>query len=336
MEWRDEDSGDVAFADDVLRYELPPAGRVLRRGGAYEVEEPRRIPALPALLRSLDEAGVDFLDPDVAGLVPARDVAAFCLRHGLQLDQALRLLRGQEPYRALVAGGWLQSLWLNLILFEEGDPVLAEIGVPLPVAELHSPWIDGCESGYEVTTEEARGAGLKLQVRGVGAGGGLHAKLRFHDRLWTEAACGQVTIPGDIEVVPWTNPDTRERIDVVSITNISAGEWSLAEIPAERAHPCSDTLEDRLRDFSERERRGWLRAGADFFRHTVEVAGGIERERTLEREREFSLALGEVLELTSQFTREYTYSYKVAGKADYVGYFEDARSEAFFWAWRGL
>jgi hypothetical protein len=279
--WRDEDAGDIAFADDVTSYELPPAGKIIRRGGAYEVENPWIIPPLPKLLLHLADAGVDFLDPDAAGLVPRDEVVAFCLYHGIQIEQALRLARGGHSYKVLIKQGLLQDIWLNLRLFQEGDPLLAEIGVPIPVAELHSPPVEGCESAYEVLAEHSGSAGLRLRVRGLGAGGGLSAKLKFRDRLWTEAACGQITIPGDIEVVPWNNPDSGERIEVVSITNIREGAWSLVDIPIGRLHLCSDSFDDRLEHFREAERKGWLREGADFFQHTVTGAEVTVHERVL-------------------------------------------------------
>lgn len=56
----------------------------------------------------------------------------------------------------------------------------------------------------------------------------------------------------------------------------------------------------------------------------------------VERSRGLSLDVGGLLELKSQFTREYAYSYKITGKADYLAFYEGPKSEAFLWTWKDL
>jgi hypothetical protein len=326
----------VATGSEQATAELPPAPTVLRRGGGYEIDDVLRIPSLPELLAGLADAGADLEEPAVAGLVPERDVIAFGLQHGVELERIGQLLRREAPYEVLIARGLLQSIRLNFLLFEQGDPILREVGVPLPVAELHAPPLQGCVSSYQVTSKRSGRGGLMVRIRGIGAGGGVSALLKFQDRLWTEAECGQVTIPGNIEIVPWTNPDSGQTIHVVSITEISAGEWSLTAIPTGRLHLCSGRFEEVVAAFTEQERRGWARADRSFRRHTVSVAGGLERTRELERNREFAIDLGGLVEVRSQFTEAYAYAYKIVARADYLGFFEAPRSEVFFWSWRTL
>lgn len=338
MEWSGAESGDVAFADDVLErervIEVPPAGRVIRRGGAYELEDIQPIPSFPELLHAVAELGIDLTDPDVAGLIPEDDVIAFGITHAIDIENTLRLYRKQEPYKIWIKKGHLQTMRLHLSLYNEGDPILKEVGIPLPVAELHAPWRDGCQASYEVEKEKSAKAGLNLRMRGVGAGGGIQAKLKFRDKIWTEAECGQVTIPGNIEVVPWHNPDDDKTIEVVSVTNISAGEWSLVEIPTGRKHLCSNRFEEVVAQYTDQAHRGWRRPGSDHWRHKVDVSGGISRSRTVEASREFSFDFGSLVEVKSQFTSSYTYAFSISGNAEYIGFFEKDGSETFFWVWR--
>ena len=332
------ESGDVLYSQRVLRggatAVLPPVTRQPGRGGRYEIDDVQPIPSLPERLELLADTGADLDDDVAAALVPEREVVAFCVHQQIELEQALALLRGEEPYSVLIRKGLLQNILLNVRGYQEGDPIFAEVGVPLPVAELHSPPVTGCTSSYEVSAEHVRSAGLDVGIRGVGAGAGISARLRFEDRLFTTGACGQVTIPGTVKIVPWVNPDTGRTLHVVSVSDISAGEWSLTEIPADRLHLCGARYDEILSSCTEQARRGWMRAGRDFFRHEIAVAGGIEHKRALQHAREFSITLGRAVEMHSRFSSEYTYAYVVAGRADYVGFFEHPRSEAFFWAWR--
>ena len=339
MIWTEDEEGDLAFADGLelelepVRVELPPQGKVIRRGGRYEIEDPQRIPSLVELIRFLDELGVDFTDPLLAGAVPEDELVTFCLAQGINVRETLRLARKQVPYDVFLKRGHLQELALQLRMYEEGDAILSEVGVPLPVAELHAPWIEGCEASYETSSAESGSAALLLSIRGTGAGGGITTKIKFQDRVWTAAACGQVVLPGDIQVVPWHNPDQDRTIEVVSISNLSVGEWSLIEIPDDRVHRCSDRYEEQMAQLTGGEERRWRRPGSDYFRLEVEVPGGIARRRALESTREFHLALGGIVDVRSQFTSEYTYAYTIREKAEYVGFFEDPSSETFFWAW---
>jgi hypothetical protein len=318
--------GDVAFADDEVR-----AAPALSAGGSFRAENLLRIPSLPERLGQLVDGGADLADPDMARLVPPDDVTRFCLHHGLEAERSLRLLRRETTYPTLVRAGLLQALWLNLLEYQEGDAE-RQTGVAIPVAELHCPPFPECQAAYEVESGRSRSAGLTLRVRGVGAGGGLTARLHFQDTIEVHAACGQVTVPGDIEVVPWIRPDDGARIDVVSVTAIAEGAWSLAAIPAGRTHFCGADAR-QLRDaLDQEEGRGFIRQGEDFFPHTVAVPGAVRRHRELETTRSFSFG-SELVELESQFTRQYGYSYDLGALGAYVGFFEDPRSEVFFWAW---
>ena len=332
------DTEDVLYADtptlDALTAALPPVQRTLRRGGGFEIDDLQVIPSLPQRLELLDADGADLLDEAVAAFVPEQEVIAFCANRQLELDQVLALLRRDEPYSVLIRKGLLQNILLNIRGYQEGDPSVVDFGVPLPVAELHSPPLAGCSSSYTVAAGHVRDAALHVGIRGVGAGSGISATLRFEDRLFTTGQCGQITIPGTVSITPWVNPDTGHTFFVVSVGDISAGEWSLTEIPADRLHLCGARYEEILSSCTEQARRGWMRAGRDYFRHEIAVAGGIEHKRALQHAREFSITLGRAVEMHSRFSSEYTYAYVVAGRADYVGFFEHPRSEAFFWAWR--
>ncbi len=332
------EAGDVIFEDLAERLgglELPPAGEVLKEeGGTFVVEELETFPSLLRRLRDLgDNSDDDLLEPDVAAMLPPGEVARFCLHQGIETDAALRLIRRKESYPALVRGGLLRALWLNFLGYEEGEPETPKVRLGMPVAELHCPPREGCTALYTAGSEKKSGGALRLEFRGLGAGGGLHAKLRFSTGLGVEATCGQVTVPADIEVVPWIRPDDDDRIDVVSVTDVASGSWHLTTIPTGRVHLCAANQPALLAALEEQRRKGWIREGADYFALGSEVPGWIDNNWALEQTRKFSLDFGALVEVRSQFTSEYAYAYHLTGKAAYVAFYEARDSEVRFWAW---
>jgi hypothetical protein len=312
---------------------FPVAPRNLRAGGPCAATDMHVIPSVVELARGALDQGMDLLDPIVAALLPARDVMQFCTQHRIDLDTIGRLIRGQERYEILIERGWLQNIFLNFTLYETGDPLRAT-DVPLPIAEVHSPPMVGCTSSYRVATEDKQSLKLSVSVRGVGAGGGVNATVSLATGVTSANQCAQITIPGDITVVPWTNPDLGKTIYVVSVTNFIANSWSTSEIPADRLHLCSDRFDETRRMIKGDLTR---RRGTDFVEHTAGV-DGVTIDSTLlrKRSREFVLTVGDIVEIKSRFSTEHSYPYVLVPRADYLGFYESRDSEVIFWTWKVL
>jgi hypothetical protein len=310
---------------------LPPFLEIIRTGGPYRIQDARPIPSFLELIHSLAGAGVDLSDPAIVG-VPERDILAFTARHRIDLDW-LRQLSGNFIINPTA---W-QNAVRRFLGFQAGDPILTEVDVPLPVAEIHSPPIDGCESAYEIVRKREAGVSLKVEVRGVGAGGGVSTTITLEDKVKIEGSCGLITVPGQVEVVPWTNRYSGETIYIVSVTQLSESSWSIAEIPEGRTHLCSNRFDEVWSAIGVQRARGWLRYDTDFVRHELPKAGvSFARKRKVEGSREFSLGWGGIVELISKFSTKCSYPFTIVAKADYVGFYENRESEAFFWSWKPM
>ncbi|GEM_PF-3780656 len=312
-------------------FALPPFLKIIRSGGPCRIQHARPIPSFLELIHSLAGAGVDVSDPAIVG-VSERELVAFSAHHRIDLDW----LRQGSGNLIVNPTAW-QNAVRKFLGFQAGDPILTEVDVPLPIAEIHSPPIDGCESAYEIVRKREAGVSLKVEVRGVGAGGGVSGTITLENKVMIEGNCGQITVPGHVEVVPWTNRYSGETIYVVSVTQLSESSWNIVEIPEGRRHLCSSRFDEVWSAIGVQRARGWLQYDTDFIRYEIPQTGGsVARKRKVEDSREFSLGWGGIVELTSKFSTKCSYPFKIVAKADYVGYYENRESEAFFWAWKQM
>lgn len=308
----------VGFADD----DVEGAERVLLQPGQYQVDVLRSIPSVLERVRLLTERDVS--DPSTMTSEHVAEIVGFCRHHDINADEAAALGTAR-PHEAKEKRGLWQSILLNLRNYEEGDPEAVQEG-RIPIAEIHVPGVAGCECKYKQQAGTSQKVGLTLKIRGLGGGGGREAKVTFSNEV-ASPRCGQVTIPGKYQVTPWTNTDYGSRIDLVTFTEFKPESVGLRAIPMDRSHLCSPGVSARLAEL----RRT---TGAVFETHPMEVPGSIlTPSQSVEKTRELTLSVDNLLEVKSQFIEGFSYEWKILGAANYVRFFENSRSHVHFWGW---
>jgi hypothetical protein len=295
-----------------------------------------RIPAVLELFRDLTAEGHDLTDPAIADRIPKDDVIRFCLRHEIMRDQVQQLRDRKRSYKVLIKAGFLRKFWLKISGYKQGDP-LSPISEAIPVAELHRAKMTGCVSEYTTGGSIMNDAGLSVRARGVGAGGGRSFTLTFEEAVSINISCVQITVPVTYIITPWRNDAADRTIDDVTVTDVYSDDCNTVTISDDDPeHLCSGREEDFLSRVAEHEKLGARRAAGISLHKSCAPGSSPKKTWTVEQSRSFSFTLGDILDVTSQFTRQYSYSFTLAGGAEYVGFRKNRESEAFFWAWKAL
>lgn len=336
-------AADVAEIVEPAAVEETPSRRTrrgggsgTRRGSSLEIGDTYPIPGFIERLRLLKVSDLPTNDPRVAQVLPLPELLAFIRDTGIVREDALNLLIGDETYVAAIRRGFIDTLLLRLAMFRKRTAIDAEMW--LPVAEIHCPEVEGCETVYQWSSEHK--AQLRVTLFGSGGGGGLSSELKFKRGLTSKGGCRRLLVRAKVVLEEWrADPDG----EVLKIVNVRAVERGIRVVglTGEDLHRCSADLEQVQQWIAATEAAGHDLCGTPYelaskargsavWKEEFEVRKGVMIETTVNA---VLHGIAVAVELKSEVIRSFGYSYQLAEPGVYLGFYGGPGSSLYNWAW---
>jgi len=217
-----------------------------RSGGAGPSDETGARTHFLALLREMDDDAA-LADPRIQTIFPRRQALEVCDEYdvGRSLAAVARdVARGRLDYAQAIKDGFLRRLWQYTRGFDiEKDSFPLQFGVPIPIAELHRPQVEGTKASIRRVATRDDSLELSLNIGALGGGFGARHKVTITSGVEAPGDCQLISAEVSGSATIWRHLDTDERIFLLSLTGIS-GTWSAQPIAADDPrHACARTTD---------------------------------------------------------------------------------------------
>ena len=210
--------GDVLRAALSANYRLPSS--LLRGADRWEVTDVRG--------RATEQAQVSF------GRQGLRE-----LQLTMSSDAAKDLKRGDVLMgtEALWSGGGALGLGRVSVEFAPDPDPPAAAPIFIPVMRLHRPRHADCEAAFANETETNDSIDMKVEVLGVGAGGGYEFGVTLKDEYVARTQCVETVIPARLQLVPGKTLVNGTEVGSglrARITDVEPDKWKTRAIPLDQ------------------------------------------------------------------------------------------------------
>jgi hypothetical protein len=186
-------------------------------------------------LSNLIEQDVSLEDPLVALALTGSDFVdfAFWTRDSKLMERAAALVRGDITYDKVIRDGWWSRAWTWLNNFDFESEHTSAPDQRLPIAEIHSPNIEGCAASFAKTQSGA----ITVAIKAFGIGYQRIKRIGIKRSYEVEAQCGLLTTGVQIVVRALRNKFTGDLRALVRLINID-GTIVGQPLPPNLYHPC--------------------------------------------------------------------------------------------------
>jgi hypothetical protein len=150
-------------------------------------------------------------------------------------EQAASLIRGEQPYERIIRDGWWNriSTWLQDfdVEFERSSPP----GKRIPIAEIHSPHVDGCVATFGTT----QSSGLDVSIKAFGLGYQRIKRVDIQESYEVPGDCRALTTGAKFVIHVWKHRSSGKRRALIHMIDI---DGSVVDEPLlhPHQHPCSN------------------------------------------------------------------------------------------------
>lgn len=196
---------------------------------------------VPDLLRKLIKRQVPLDDPLVGMVLSESDLVrfAFWADEPDFIEAARGVLRGEQAYERIIMDGIWSRAWTWLGDFDVESVHKSTAGLRLPIAEIHSPHVEGCVGTFATT----RAGSLDVSIKAFGLGYGRVKRVAIGHTYEVPSACRRLTTGVQFEVRVWKHKFSDKRRALVRVISI---DGTVIDEPLDvfAQHPCGSNYRE--------------------------------------------------------------------------------------------
>ena len=307
---------------------------------------------VPGVLEELKKLKIPLDDPLVGLFLSEPEFISFAFwaDEADFVELAHKVIRGEQTYDNIIRDGvWNRvSTWLDGF---DRESVLQPLGQQrIPIAEIHSPHIKGCDGTFATT----RAGVLDVSIKAFGLGYGRAERITVSQSYVVPQECRALTTGVDFEVHVWKQKSSNKRRALVRVLDI---DGSVVDEPLDptAVHQCVNDYQTTLTRVEALARQRGQKMGrdySDFPMHKAAIGAVNTQKFMLEKGSVYSASLGLSSALfpklsnlglpafnlgiciESRVSRTVEISWKLVGGHDYVRFRKERDDMRIFWAWK--
>jgi hypothetical protein len=287
------------------------------------------------------------LDDPLVGLVlTASDLVNFALwaNEPSMMQTALEVIRTEAIYDKVIRDGFWNrvSAWLDN--FDVDSEHTSAPDQRLPIAEIHSPHVDGCTASFATT----RSGSFSVSITAFGLGYQRVKNVKVTNSYEVAGQCGMLTTGVDFVIRELVDKSDGRRRALVRLISID-GSLIAEPFKSHVQHPCGVGYENTLDRVAALAHVTGQKMGADFSplpmrqspqgssTHEMELETGVVYSAAIDIPILWSSGSGPLksisLKIESTVTRSIKMAWKVVSGHDYLRYRGARGDMRMFWAW---